>query len=404
MKFGKWLVASAAVVATALGSIAPPPVAAAPSGRPAGSSSRPLAKPTGPSPGGISSDNVEWLSHFPIGPSATGGRVVGKHFYVNDQNKITIFDIKNPLAPALVGSLPMPQEFLFSREDLDTNGKIMVVPNVVSGHVQSPGSNVMHVIDVEDKSNPTIIAVLAGGNEHTMSCILDCTWAYGSEGAIVDLRKPASPVLMQEKWGDGMPATSGHDVNEVRPGIVLTSTQPIMLLDARKDPVHPKLLATGANADFRFIHSNDWARNGKDKIFVAGGETNFQPRCNERNGAFMTWDASEWKKTKTFTMIDEYRMVNGTYVDGNPAVNGVGCSTHWMETSPKFHNGGIVASAFFEHGTRFIDVSSKGKIKEVGWFMPAAGSTGAVYWITKDILYAVDYNRGMDILRFTGKQ
>jgi hypothetical protein len=116
----------------------------------------------------------------------------------------------------------------------------------------------------------------------------------------------------------------------------------------------------------------------------------------------MTWDASKWRKTHTFTMIDEYRMINGTYVDGNPAVNQVGCSSHWHEAHPDFANGGIVAAAFFEHGTRFIDVSSKGKIKEVGWFMPAAGSTGAVYWINDEIVYAVDYNRGIDILRWKG--
>ncbi len=389
---------AAAIIAVSFGSVAASPLAA----RPAGPSSRPLAEATGPSPGGLSSDNVEWLSHFPIGPSATGGRVHGKYFYVNDQNKITIFDISNPLMPSPVGVLPMPQEAILSREDLDTNGKIMIVPNVVSGHAQNPGSNVLHVVDVEDKSNPRIIAVLPGGNAHTMSCILDCTWAYGSSGSIIDLREPASPVLMQERWTDEMPASGGHDVNEVRPGIILTSTQPIMLLDARKDPLHPKLLATGASDDFRFIHSNDWARNGKDKIIIAGGETNLRPRCDANNGAFMTWDASKWKKTKTFTMIDEYRMVNGTYVDGSPAAD-ISCSSHWLEASPKFRNGGMVAAAFFEHGTRFIEVSPKGKIKEVGWFLPAAGSTSAAYWITKDIVYAVDYTRGIDILRFREK-
>jgi hypothetical protein len=35
--------------------------------------------------------------------------------------------------------------------------------------------------------------------------------------------------------------------------------------------------------------------------------------------------------------------------------------------------------------------------------MPHAGSTGAIYWVTKKILYAVDYNRGIDILKWNGK-
>ena len=357
----------------------------------------------GPSAGGISSDNVEFIRNIPLSIDGVGGLVVGKYFYTNDQNKVMIFDVSDPLDPQMTGFVPMPQEVLFSREDIDGNGDILVVPNtVIPNPGEEPGRQVgaTYIIDVEDKSNPTIVAQANGSAQHTMSCILDCKWAYGSDGNILDLRNPTKPKLMEKKWGDGLPAQGGHDVNEIAPGIVLTSTQPIMLLDV-KDPLKPKLLAKGFNIDGRFIHSNDWPRAGKDKFFLAGGETNFQPRCNERNGAFMTWDASKWRKTETFTMIDEYRMKNGTYADGSPAANAVGCSSHWLEANPDFHNGGLVAAAFFEHGTRFIDVSPKGKINEVGWFMPHGGSTGASYWITDEIVYSVDYARGIDILRFT---
>jgi hypothetical protein len=363
----------------------------------------------GPSAGGISSDNVEFIKHVPLSVDGVGGRLIGKYFYTNDAQKIMIFDVSDPVNPELTGSILMPQEIILNREDLDGNGDILVVPNTVTGSADgtppngSP-NNALYIIDVEDKTNPRIISKLNGAAQHTFSCILDCKWAYGSDGNIVDLRNPAKPKLMKEKWGDGMPTGGGHDVEEIRPGIVLTSTQPIMLLDVRKDPTHPKLLATGFSADGRFIHTGRWANGGKDKFLLMAGETNFKPRCNETNGAFMTWDASKWKKTHTFTMIDEYRMTNGTYADGKPAVNAVGCSSHWHEASPHFKNGGIVAAAFFEHGTRFINVSSTGKIKETDWFMPHGGSTGAVYWITDEILYAVDYTRGIDIIKYTGKQ
>jgi hypothetical protein len=173
-----------------------------------------------------------------------------------------------------------------------------------------------------------------------------------------------------------------------------------MLLDVH-NPLKPKLLAMGRNTDGRFIHTGRWT-NLNDKFLLMAGETNNRVRCNETAAAFMTWDASKWRKTHTFTMIDEYRMKNGTYTDGSPAVNQVGCSSHWHEAHPDFSNGGIVAAAFFEHGTRFINVTSTGKIQEKGWFMPAAGSTGAVYWVTDEIVYAVDYNRGIDILRWKG--
>jgi hypothetical protein len=360
----------------------------------------------GPSAGGISSDNVEWIKHIPISIDGVGGRVVGKFFYTNDQNKIMIFDLKDPLDPQMVGVLPMPQEWLFSREDLDTNGKIMIVPNTVTGSAdgQPPaGTNALYIVDVEDKANPTIISKVPGAAQHTFSCVLDCKWAYGSDGNIVDLRNPLKPKLLKNKWSEGTPAAGGgHDVEEIARGYVLTSSQPIMLLDAH-NPAKPKVLATGSNSDGRFIHTGRWV-GLNDKFLLMAGETNFRARCNETGGAFMTWDASKWRKTHTFTMIDEYRMTNGTYADGSPAVNQAGCSSHWHEPHPNFHNGGLVAAAFFEHGTRFIDVSKTGKIKEIGWHMPHAGSTGAVYWVTKKIAYAVDYNRGIDILRWKGKK
>ncbi len=53
------------------------------------------------------------------------------------------------------------------------------------------------------------------------------------------------------------------------------------------------------------------------------------------------------------------------------------------------------------HGTRFLDVSPEGKISEKGWFYPMGGSTSAAYWITDQIVYSVDYQRGIDILKFT---
>ena len=348
----------------------------------------------GPSAGGLSSDNVEWVRHIPLSTNGVGGRLIEGWFYTNDQNKIMIFDVSTPEDPQLTGVLPMPQEWLFSREDLDGNGDILVVPNTVTG--------TLYIVDVEDKSNPTIISQLDGADSHTSSCVLDCKWVYNSNGAIIDLRNPAKPKLVKEKWGDGKPTNSGHDVEEVAPGLVLTASQPIMLLDARKDPRRPKLLASGGNPDGRFIHTGRWPQRGKDKFLLMAGETNFKPRCDEASAAFMTWDASKWKRTKSFTMIDEYRMSNGTHVDGSPPAN-VSCSTHWHEAHPKFRNGGLVAAAFFEHGTRFIDVSNKGKIKEIGWFLPHGGSTSAVYWITNKVAYTLDYNRGIDIIKFTGK-
>ena len=365
------------------------------------------AAPAGPTPGGMTSDNVEFIRHIPIAQDGVGGKPIGDYFYANDQNKVMVFDTKEPENPQLVGQVLMPQEWLFSREDLDGNNSLIVVPNEVSGSWDgqpSTSANALYIIDVEDKTNPQIVGKLEGAGSHTSSCVLDCRWVYNSNGQIIDIRNPAKPKLMDTKWGDGKPAASGHDVTEIRPGIVVTATNPMMMLDARKDPANPKLIAVTEILNEGYVHSLRWGRNGKDSFLVAGTEQNFVPRCGaETNGHLFTLDTSKWKKGSLGPVLHRHYETNGTYVDGRPAANQGGCSSHWLELHPTFNNGGIVAHARFEHGTRFMRVNSKGKISEEGYFMPWAGMTGAAYWITDRIVYALDYNRGIDVIKYNGK-
>jgi hypothetical protein len=344
-----------------------------------------------PGPGYFASDNIEYVGYVPLENDTAGARVVGKYLYITNSRSLTIYDLSDPVAPVRMGSTVVLDQPYFAEEDVDTNGKIVLWGSLGK----------LNVIDVEDKSNPVVIGTLDGADNHTISCVLDCKWAYGSEGVIVDLRDPTKPKIAGD-WAKGSPAQSGgfHDVTEVAPGMVLTSTQPMMLLDARKNPAKPELLALGSNKDGRFMHSNLWPNEMKDKFFLAGGESS-GPSCDESDGAFMTWDTRNWKKSKTFTMIDEYRVKNGLPTDGDAPAN-LYCM-HWFDTNPTYRNGGMVSVAWYEHGTRLLNVTSKGKIEEAGYFIPFGGSTSAAYWVTDEIIYTADYNRGIDIIRVTGK-
>jgi hypothetical protein len=360
----------------------------------------------GPSVGGNSTDNVEFVQFVPFeGPTTTGARVIGKYLYVTSWKSFSIYDISDPMNPALASQTPFasdaPQQgdpARFENEDVATNGKILIFSEELP-------RGIVYIYDVEDKTNPVLLATSPGG-QHTMSCILDCKYLYGSDGNILDLRNPSKPKLMKEKWTDGMPVSGGHDVNEVAPGLVLTSTDPMLFLDARKNPLKPKLLAAGATMN-EFIHSNEWPNNATDKFALTSGETwtpGVDARCKANSAGLGTWDASNWRKTHTLTLIDVWRPKNGTYTDGNPVINGpFGCSSHWFQEHPTFKNGGLVAAGFYNHGTRFLDVQSDGKIKEAGWFIPHGGGTSAAYWVTDRIVYAVDYQRGFDVLRYNGK-
>lgn len=357
-----------------------------------------VVAPVAPAPGnGIASDNVRWLDTIPVDVgSVTGARRVGDHLYVGGAKGFSIYDVSKPKKPSLVSTTLTG--FQFPTEDVDTNGKILLLAND-QPHTMLVG---LQVWDVEDKTSPRRIGAIEGVRDHTFSCVFDCKWAYGSRGSIVDLRKPSDPKLVSS-WGGGSTPGDGYDVTEVSPGLILTATRQMRLLDARKNPTGPTTLALGATSDNRLLHSNRWPRGGRDDFILVQGETPASQRCDENSGAFMTWDARKWKKTHTFTLLDEFRVSNGTYVDGNPPVNGLGCTAMWFQHHPTFHNGGLVVSGFFEHGARFLRVDRKGKINEVGYFMPAAGNTIATYWVTNRIVYSLDVQRGIDILEYTGQ-
>ena len=174
----------------------------------------------GPGPHGVTSDNVEHVTFVPfeIG-TATGANFWNegkdKYMVITSWKSFSIYDITDPTSPQQLSIEPFG--FKFENEDVATNGEIMLFSEELP-------RNALHIWNIEDKTNPVEIASLAGAGDHTTSCILDCKYAYGSEGHITDLRNPAKPKLLDSKWGDGgnPPNNSGHDVTEVAPGLVLT--------------------------------------------------------------------------------------------------------------------------------------------------------------------------------------
>lgn len=341
---------------------------------------------------GVASSNVEYVTTVPLeAGSPTGVRLVGDHLYVAGAKSFSIYDVSDPENPAFVSMTPVG--FYFANEDVDTNGRILLLAS------DQPQIQGLFVYDVEDKENPSLLGSLTTVRDHNFACVFDCTYAYGSRGSIIDLQDPTAPERVGI-WGVGMNPNDGFDTTETVPGLVIAATRPLQVIDGRKDPVRPKIVARGTAPDQRLLHSVEWPRRGKDRFVLVQGETFAETRCDGDSGALMTFDASRWKRTHTLTMIDEYRSTNGSYADGRPLVNAAGCTAMWFDAHRTFRNGGLVAASWFEHGTRFLEIDRKGRIGEVGYFLPAAGSSIASYWITDDIVYSIDLVRGIDILRF----
>ena len=354
----------------------------------------PVAK-AGPVNPGFATANVEWLTNVPLHADAAGARIVGHYLYASDSRQITIYDISNPELPVPVSETPLPEVPYFAQEDLETNGKILVIGQ---GRDTTNPTDLLWVYDVTNKALPKLLTTFKGASSHTISCVLDCTYLYNSNGQIVDLREPSTPHLVGD-WRKGVKfLANGHDVTEVRPGIVVTSSNPVLVLDARKDPATPRVLAKGTAADGRFIHANLWPNGGTDRWLLVGGETGTGGCSEERSGAIMTWDTKDWARTKTLKMVDEWRAPDTLPTEGGFPTSTY--CTHWFTPRPGYRNGGLIAEGWYEHGTRFLTISPKGQISEKGWFIPAGTTASAAYWVTKDLVYLIDYNRGLDIVRW----
>lgn len=353
---------------------------------PAGASPLPAELPTP----GFASDNVEWLGNVPLHADTAGARLLDGYLYVTSSSQLSIYDARTPESPTLLSTFPVPQQAYFAEEDVDTNGEILLISTLGQ----------LVVMDVRDKSAPAVLSVLRGTDEHTISCVLDCAYAYGSAGVIVDLTDPAAPAVVGD-WTDAVPGGVGarHDVTEVAPGMVLTSSETMALLDARADPANPTLVSTTTSADGRFIHANLWPREMQDRFLLVGGETATIACDDPASGAFMTWDTAAYQDgAGPITMADEYRPPVTSVPEGDAAYETY-CS-HWFTTRPGWQDGGQLAVSWYEHGTRFLHVDDAGQIEEIGYFTPVATTASAAYWASDDVLYVLDYQRGLDVLRF----
>jgi hypothetical protein len=367
--------------------------------------------------------NVEHVGYLPeVGPSVSG-RVVEvdgqRRFYVGSVGGLAIYDVDDPAAPQLLGRLPLAG---FQNEDIAVaaDGSVAVL---AYGDIN--GYTFNYVVDTSDPQRP-VLASTTGGGDHTAECVTDdCSVLWGSEGNIYDLTDLSNPVTLPTTWIQHA-RTQGvniqgfpHKVVRDSAGYVITDSNPRVVFEIT-DPFAPQVV--GRSAPFRaadnlrYQHNNLRPRaeefqareEGDDdpalrpgELLLANGETNLTVDCDGTGGPFFTMDMRDFDSGREFTVLDTFRPLdNGTYVDGDPAVNVLGCSGHWFDWTADGDDY-VVAAAWFEHGVRFLEVdAATGAIGEVGFFQPYNGSAAAAYWIDDEYVYVTDYVRGVDILRF----
>jgi hypothetical protein len=353
------------------------------------------------------SKNFRLVTSLPMPGVAVSGTAVGNTYFASSwQSGLYAFDISDPKAPQQVGHLG-PDKLLVQNsenEQMATNGKILLLSRINGGGTV----NRLIVIDVRDPANMRILAELPGGGSHTMTCLYDCKWAYGSRfGHIVDLRVPSEPKLLEQKWTTAIGGISVHDVTEVRPGLVVTSSKPMYALDVT-DPAKPVVLARTTPTTEHTGHNNFWPRGGKDRFLLTASEGTNNGTCDmhpEDGRTLQIWKTTDWQE-QGFTRAGAYSLTNGDGSDGQPALSaGVqGCSAHWGQEHPTFRNGGLVAMASFGHGVRLLNIGRRGQPREVAYFLKDVHQAVDVEWITDRLVYVVEVGRGggIDVIEYTG--
>ena len=390
-----------------------------------------------PGVGGFMSPNLSYVATIPTDSPGVGARIMTingqRRIYVSSVQGLRVYDITNPALPLLIGALELPH---WENEDVTVSkdGKTILMSEFTGTY--------MHVISSTDLPTGKLLLQPVGflppteNGGHIVDCMDDaCNYVYGSEGSIIDLRDKTKPTPLDKGWASqlGLPS-NGHNLEVDAAGIAWMDVTPITALNV-DNVTKPTVLAQADKnamgaAKTAYQHNNirpaaaAWTprvtaeeladpnyRPGE--LLLSNGETNFTGTCGADNGPFATYSLKGLNldgttkntaaQNKTFKPIEVFRPINGEY-DGNgdPAVNAIGCSGHWFSVNEKVRPGNYtVAAAWYEHGTRLLNVNpATGKISQLGYFQPVAGSASAAHWIDDQYIYVVDYVRGIDILKF----
>lgn len=373
------------------------------------------------------SENVEVIGNVP--GALFGLNFSGNYAYGTGPSGLTIFDISDAANPTVAGELPLPH---FENEDVDVCGDLLVIANDAA----NPAAPLL-VIDVADPMLPMITGTLNLGIDganvgagHIANFVgNDCKtlWVDGGEEVeVVSLEDPAAPVSLGSFVSEASKSESftvTHDTEWDGKIAWSVGGGGAAGYKLTKDPLKPKLVAkTGPDAtnpsdlnDF-ILHNSQ--RRGKNLLvteedYIDTDEA--QPGSCNGQGKFETYRLkkmpmpkakSEKKRNRTGkvvnldTWLTELNGIAAGGAEDSKAPITVNCSSHWFD-----EQNGVAAVGWYEQGTRFLDVTEPGNIRQVGYYLPLNGSTWAAYWSPTDetgtIVYTADAYRGLDVLRIT---
>jgi hypothetical protein len=321
-------------------------------------------------------------------------KAVGSYLYVSALTGVSIYDLGDPRAPVRVGRLELPNA---QNEDVDVGSGIMLVSDDPFG-----GRGVLHVIDVRDPANPTLLSSFRTwtpglfnfarpprrrGIGHTASCIQDCRYAWlagSSEGIdVVDLRDPAHPRLAGRFAAREAAGPIGtHDVQVDGSGLAWVAGGNGTAAYDVSNPVRPRLVKRTSRRRGGGLHHNS-LRLGN---VLAVTEEDFGASCRGA-GRLEMWRITARRRMKRLDTFGVERDRSSSLL----------CSAHYFDARD-----GLIAQGFYEQGVRLIDVRRPGRLRQVGYYVNRPGLVWGALFAPTDptgsTVYALDHSRGIDVL------
>jgi hypothetical protein len=373
--------------------------------------------------GGFQSDNVTYIGTLANESPSIGGRVLEvdgqPRLYTTGAKGLTIYDLSDPELPVPLGILPLPH---FQNEDVDVSddgSRVIISVDTAGADTRGrAGTGGIRIVDTSDPANPVLRGFISQSNHTTTCADAKCEWLYGSSGRIYDATNPDAIVDTGKRWTP-TGVSGAHALNRDEAGIMISDTNPRLVLDV-SDPANPVEISRGGVAlkfspDGLLQHNNvrpralEWEPREDDdadptmrpgELLIGNSESNVRPNCGGNAGGLSTWSMVNFDKGVPITQLEVFRPVNGTYTNGDPRVNALGCSGHWFTVHEN-----TIAASWYEHGVRIIDVDpATGKFIQKGFFQPVVTEAGAAHWVIAEdgtrYIYSMDYARGIDILRY----
>jgi hypothetical protein len=343
-----------------------------------------------------------------------------------------VIDISDPSMPSLVSATPNGYVD-FCQGCFGIGAEQAVPPGI--GHTASciPGpqgacqfaylagtGQGIAIVDLTDRTKPFVAKTfkpdITGAATHDVQIDgAGLAWIVGYEGSeAYDVSDPLNPKPVYRT------DPSVENTGVIQPGVVPPSANPS---DDKviADPVFGLTVGGKGDTPIDFIHHDSLrfdaparsparprsasaaAPTSASRTYPAGGtgaivgiveEDYARPTC-EGAGSFQTWKIGD---DGVLRLQDMWGTEIEALSDGSGFAPATGlCSAHYFD-----QRDGLVANAWYEEGTRFLDVSDPKDIKQIGYWIPAKGETWSAMFAPNDptgqTVYALDFVRGIEVL------